>query len=185
MKIKELLGYKLGNKLISYNEKDVILYALAVGASSSETSLIYERELKVLPTFGCVLGLWAVEYAGEIGAYNRNFSLHASQSLEIYKPLPKSGKIETTGKITNVWDKGKAALIEITTESKYFIAKYGIFLPGLGGWSGERVSFPKNTVTNCSETSLKHLVTRHSAYRQYSCVHGATQLGSSGHEGVM
>ena len=35
------------------------------------------------------------------------------------------------------------------------------------------------------ETSLKHLVTRHLRYRQYFCDRGATQLGSSGYEGVM
>ncbi len=32
----------------------------------------------------------------------------------------------------------KAALVDIAVESEYFTASYGIFLPGLGGWGGER-----------------------------------------------
>ena len=53
-------------------------------------------------------------------------------------PLPKSGNFETSGKINGVWDKGKAALLDIEVECKYFRTSYGIFLPGLGGWGGER-----------------------------------------------
>jgi len=138
MKLTELQGYELGKRIVHYEERDAILYALAVGATSSETSLIYERDLRVLPTFACALGLWAVESAGELGAYDRNYSLHASQSLEMHQALPKYGDVETTGKIIEVWDKGKAALIEIAAECEYFRASYGIFLPGLGGWGGER-----------------------------------------------
>ena len=138
MKLTELQGYELGKRIIHYEERDAILYALAVGATSSETSLIYEKDLRVLPTFACALGLWAVESAGELGAYDRNYSLHASQSLEMHQALPKYGDVETTGKIIEVWDKGKAALIEIAAECEYFRVSYGIFLPGLGGWGGER-----------------------------------------------
>ena len=138
MKLTELQGYELGKRIVHYKERDAILYALAVGATSLETSLIYERDLRVLPTFACALGLWAVESAGELGAYDRNYSLHASQSLEMHQALPKYGDVETTGKIIEVWDKGKAALIEIAAECEYFRASYGIFLPGLGGWGGER-----------------------------------------------
>jgi acyl dehydratase len=138
MVLSELVGYELGNRTISYVERDAILYALTVGASRFETDLVYERDLRVLPTYACALGLWAVEAAGELGAYDRKLSLHASQSLDIFMPLPKSGNFETSGKINGVWDKGKAALLDIEVECKYFRTSYGIFLPGLGGWGGER-----------------------------------------------
>ena len=138
MKIHELHGYELGNRTISYEESDAVLYALAVGAESKEMDLVYERDLRILPTFACTLGLWAVESAGELGAYDRKFSLHASQSLIFKQTMPKSGEIETIGRITGVWDKGKAALVDIVVESEFFEVSYGIFLPGLGGWGGER-----------------------------------------------
>ena len=40
MKLTELQGYELGKRIVHYEERDAILYALAVGATSSETSLI-------------------------------------------------------------------------------------------------------------------------------------------------
>lgn len=138
MKFTELQGYDLGKRVVRYEERDVILYALAVGANSLETDLVYERDLRVLPAYACALGLWVVEAAGELGVYDPKYSLHASQSLEVYQPLPKSANFETSGKITGVWDKGKAALLDIEVECEYFIASYGIFLPGFGGWGGER-----------------------------------------------
>ena len=138
MKLYELKGYEFGKQSVHYEERDAILYALSVGARSSETSLIYERDLRVLPAFACTLGLWAVEFAGGLGVYDRNYSLHASQSLEVLQPLPKSGEFETAGKITGVWDKGKSAILDVEVECEYFRVSYGIFLPGLGGWGGER-----------------------------------------------
>ena len=138
MKINELKGYELGKKSIHYDERDAILFALSVGARSSEMNLIYEKDLTVLPSFACAIGLWAVESAGELGVYDRNYSLHGSQTLEIFQPLPRSGDFETAGKITGVWDKGKSTLIDIEVKCEYFRVSYGIFLPGLGGWGGER-----------------------------------------------
>ena len=138
MKLTELKGYELGKQSIHYEERDAILYALSVGVTSSETSLIYEKDLHVLPAYACALGLWVVEAAGELGVYDRKYSLHASQYLEVYRSLPKSANFETSGKITGVWDKGKAALLDIEVECEYFRASYGIFLPGLGGWGGDR-----------------------------------------------
>ena len=107
MKLSELKDYELGQRTLRYEARDAILYALAVGASSEETDLVYERDLRVLPTYACALGLWAVEAAGELGAYDRKFSLHASQSLTVHQSMPQSGTLETTGRITGVWDKGR------------------------------------------------------------------------------
>ena len=166
MELSELVGYELGKRTISYVERDAILYALTVGASSSETDLVYERDLRVLPTYACALGLWVVEAAGELGAYDRNYSLHASQSLEVFLPLPKSGNFETSGKITGVWDKGKAALLDIEVECKYFRALYGIFLPGLGGWGGKRAGTAG--VTETSDASSASVTTDEESGKSWS-----------------
>jgi acyl dehydratase len=42
------------------------------------------------------------------------------------------------GTISNVWDKGSAALVEIAVTSEYFTTTYLIFVPGAGGFGGER-----------------------------------------------
>lgn len=142
MDLNDLAGRELGNRHVAYDERDAIVYALAVGASSDDLDLIYERGLRVLPTYACALGLWAVEKAGQLGAYDPSASLHASQSLELHRPMPACGSIETNARVAGVWDKGKAALLDITVESEVFTASYGIYLPGLGGWGGERGPSP-------------------------------------------
>ncbi|MGI9286279.1 MAG: MaoC/PaaZ C-terminal domain-containing protein [Pseudomonadales bacterium] len=138
MELKDLAGFELGTQELLYTERDAILYALAVGAKTDQLDLIYERDLRVLPTYACALGLWAVEAAGELGAYDRTRSLHASQRLVMHAPMPASGPIQSSGRVVNVWDKGKAAVVDIEVSSDIFTASYTIFLPSLGGWGGER-----------------------------------------------
>jgi acyl dehydratase len=138
MMLADLSGHDLGRQSAAYDARDAILYALAVGAPSTRIDLVYERGLRTLPTLAYALGLWAVEAAGDLGAYDRTYSLHASQSLTMHRPMPAEGKTEMAARIANVWDKGKAALVEIEVESEVFTAGYGIFLPGFGGFSGER-----------------------------------------------
>lgn len=138
MKLQDLVGYSLGDRCVTYEDRDAMLYALAVGAGAADIDLVYEQQLEVLPTYACALGTWAVEEAGELGAYDRRRSLHAAQTLRLHRPMPAGGRIETTGRVTGVWDKGKAAVVEIETTSEVFTAGYAIFLPGLGGWGGQR-----------------------------------------------
>ena len=79
MQLKDLLNYDLGARELIYDERDTILYAIAVGADSSQLELVYERDLRALPGYACALGLWAVETAGNPGVYERKRSLHTSQ----------------------------------------------------------------------------------------------------------
>jgi acyl dehydratase len=150
--INELAGFDLGSCEIRYTSRDAILYALTVGASASQLDLVYERDLRVLPTYACALGLWAVEKAGDLGAYDRKRSLHASQELVIHKPLPRDMRTASRGKVEAVWDRGKATIVEISCKTDFFDALYTIFLPGIGGWGGpapgapEADSHPSNSV---------------------------------------
>lgn len=134
----QLAGTDLGVHVSTYDANKVILYALTVGAAASDLDLVYERDLRVLPTFGCALGLWAVESAGRLGAYDPKLSLHVAQKIQLHQSLPASGGIEMHGRVANVYDKGKAALIEVEVVSGFFTAIYTIFLPKMGGWGGDR-----------------------------------------------
>ena len=138
MQLKDLLNHDLGARELIYDERDTILYALAVGADSSQLELVYERDLRALPGYACALGLWAVEAAGGLGAYERQRSLHTSQKLTMHGPMPATGPVQSKGRVTAVWDKGKATIVDIEVTSEIFTASYGIYLPGLGGWGGER-----------------------------------------------
>jgi len=134
--LKELAGFDLGSRPVTYDGRDAILYALAVGAPADRLDLVYERDLRVLPTYACALGLWAVEKVGDLGAYDRKRSLHASQSLLVHRPMPREGTIEMRGRVESVWDKGKASIVNVAVESELFTAAYAIFLPGVGNWGG-------------------------------------------------
>jgi hypothetical protein len=133
IELKDLAGYSLGNKVLEYDDRDVVLYALSVGASSDELDLVYEKSLRTLPCYAAAMGLWAVEAAGELGAYDRNRSLHASQNLVMHSTLPSSGPVATEGRIEAVWDKGKAALIDIVVSSDQFTARAICAGPGRPG----------------------------------------------------
>jgi acyl dehydratase len=134
----ELAGVDLGRRTLAYDERDAILHALAVGASADDLDLVYERRLRVLPTLALGLGLWAVEAAGGLGAYDRTATLHVGQSLTIHRPLPREGRFDSAARVAAVWDKGRAALVDVSVESELFDATYTIYVPGAGGFGGER-----------------------------------------------
>jgi len=133
-----LAGADLGERVLGYDERDAIIYALAIGAPAERLDLVYERDLRVLPTIGMGLGLWAVEAVGNLGLYDRTRSLHVGQRLEVRRPFPRETSTPSSGRVSAVWDKGKATVVEVEVESDLFIAGYTIFVPGVGGWGGER-----------------------------------------------
>lgn len=133
----ELIGRSLGERTVSYTESDVILYALSVGASEEQLDLVFEDRLRPLPTFGLTLAQWAPDVLAQEGVFD-NRSVHGSQTLEVHKPLPKSGDLTLAARVINVWDKGSAAIFEIAVECEYFTATWSIFAPGKGGFDGDR-----------------------------------------------
>ena len=60
-------GHDLGTRTIAYDERDAILYALAVGASATDLDLVFEERLRVLPTFALTLAQWAPDALGALG----------------------------------------------------------------------------------------------------------------------
>lgn len=137
MALPDYSGMSLGTRTVKYGDREAILYALAVGAGAGDLELVYERRLKVLPTFGLTLGLWAADAVSALGAYDPTMALHAGQALQVFAPLPGAAEFEIAGRVDAIWDKGKAALMEVVAECEYFRATYSLFLPGLGGWGGE------------------------------------------------
>lgn len=134
----QLLEYDLGTNVASYDERDAILYALAVGARATDLDLVFERDLRVLPTFGLTLGLWAPDTLARLGAFDVGQALHGTQRLVVHAPLPPSGRVETRARVAGVWDKESAAVFDVEVGCEYFTATYGIFARGAGGFGGER-----------------------------------------------
>jgi acyl dehydratase len=131
-------GRALGTRTVSYDERDAILYALAVGATADDLDLVFERRLRVLPTFALTLAQWAPDALGSQGAFDVRTAVHGAQRLSVRAPLPRSGSLELRARVADVWDKGSAAVFEVVVESDAFVATWSLFAPGCGGFGGER-----------------------------------------------
>jgi 3-hydroxyacyl-CoA dehydrogenase/3a,7a,12a-trihydroxy-5b-cholest-24-enoyl-CoA hydratase len=148
----DVVGKTMTPLTFEYTDRDVILYALGVGAGTDELQYVYEQApLKVIPTFGVVPAFPALMGLNTLMTFNPIMLLHGEQRIEIRKPFPPKGSVTTTGKIRNIWDKGSGAVVVIdaeTTDEKgdvLCVNTFGAFLRGEGGFGGERgPSGPRN-----------------------------------------
>jgi len=146
------VGKKLDSTSFTYSEKDVMLYALGVGAGTEDLQFTYEADLKVLPTFGVIPAFPALFAIGGAMDVNPMMVLHGEQRIELFAPLPTRAKLTTTPTVVGIYDKIKGALIVVeadTVDEKgtlLFRNTFGTFARGEGGFGGDRgPSGPKNT----------------------------------------
>ena len=131
-------GRDLGSRTVAWDERDVILFALAVGVKPHELDLVYERNLRALPTFGLTLGQWAPDELGSLGAFPIETSLHGSQKLIVHDQIPPRGQATLSARVDSVWDKGSAAIFDVSVSCDLFTAVWSIYAPGCGGFGGQR-----------------------------------------------
>ncbi|MEU0399691.1 MaoC/PaaZ C-terminal domain-containing protein [Streptomyces sp. NPDC006197] len=141
---------------VRWDERDVRLYHLALGAGVPETDpreLRYtyeghERGLQVLPTFGVVAG-------GTGGVGFQVFDLpgvdidlakvlHGGQEITVHRPLPTAARATAFTRAAAVHDKGKAAVVVqestlLGEDGEPLITQRNqIFVHGEGGFGGDR-----------------------------------------------
>lgn len=141
----KLVGMTFEPAAFEWTAKDVMLYALGVGAKP-ERDLDYVFEGKgprVLPTYAVIPGMLSMGGLVTNVEINLMMLLHGEQGITLHRELPSEAQVKVVGKVTAVWDKGKAAVIEtegvvqdekgpiVTTTSTLFIR-------GAGGFGGER-----------------------------------------------
>ena len=145
------VGATLPSSTYSWDEEDVILYHLGIGAGvpptdPRELSYTYEGDLRVLPTFGAIPPFGLMMSLGTVDGLDFELAavLHGEHDLELYRPLPPSGKVVQEGRVTGVFDKGKGALVIMEIESRsekdgelLFTNRPSVFLRGEGGFGGE------------------------------------------------
>ena len=138
-----VIGKKNAPVEFEYTWKDVVLYALSVGATEKEFSLVYEHVpegLKVLPSYCVIPSLKAFPNVGDV---DWPLFLHGEQSIRLHRPLAPEGKIVQVGEVKNIYDKGKGAVYDIritghTTQGELiYEAGYVNFYLGAGGFGGD------------------------------------------------
>ncbi|MBX3270502.1 MAG: SDR family NAD(P)-dependent oxidoreductase [Sandaracinaceae bacterium] len=156
--VDEALGAELPEVRSSYDEKDVALYALGVGAGTdpvapSELRLVYEMDagFTALPTFGVIPALKVLMENAKNGIqapglnYGFDRLLHGEQYTELKRPLPRNAKLRHRAWIKDIFDKGeKGAVVVTAIESRdeqgdvLIYNESSAFIRGAGGWGGER-----------------------------------------------
>ena len=154
------IGADLGARTFSWTESDVLLYHLGIGAGAragdnlSTGALRYtldDAALQVLPSFGVVAPTFHETDPPPLDLPGCDINLaqvvHGAQSISVSGPLPTSGTATIRTTLTDVWDKGKAAVIwqegvatSDTTGEELWRVRSSIFVKGEGGWGGDRGS---------------------------------------------
>lgn len=147
--LEKAVGAELPPMTYELTRDKVILYALGVGAlpEGDELAFVYENGLKTLPTFGVIPPFPALMEVMNVPGIDINpiMILHGEQFLEIRKhPIPTEGTLTSRPRISNIYDKGKGALIEVDVETEdgdgnvIFFNRFATFVRGEGGFGGPK-----------------------------------------------
>jgi acyl dehydratase len=162
----DILDQKTAPRTFTYDDKDVMLYALGIGLGAdpmneTELAFVYERGLKVVPTAATVLasrsGGRNAGPAPDMPAGHRpsqiNFLMvvHGEQKVELHKPLKAGGTYTASGRTVGAFDKGKdkgAVIVNETTwvdetGEKVVTLTGSTFARGDGGFGGPTEGAPE------------------------------------------
>lgn len=144
------LGATIEGGKFTWDRDRIILYHLGVGAGvpptdPNELAYTYEKNLKVLPSWGVIPAFAGVGGLGAVPGmqFNPALLLHGEQDLEILKAIPTQATVSTSGRIAAIYDKGRAAVAVLETATKdgdgetLFVNRFALFLRGEGGFGGD------------------------------------------------
>jgi acyl dehydratase len=113
----DLVGRTAPVQTFAWMDRDYLLYALALGIGSTPPtgpalSFVYERDLRVLPTFPTVLAWIVAPTFASLGAAPE-WALHAGQKIELHRSTAGPTTVAVVGSVVAVHDKGsdRGALI--------------------------------------------------------------------------
>jgi acyl dehydratase len=147
------LNAKLDPIEFTWESSNVQLYQLALGAGADpldprELRYVIDDTPQVLPTFATVAASFNETKAPTVQFPGIDIELskvlHASEQVVVPAPLPPSGSGRAVTRFTDIWDKGKAAVILSETQvstmegTPLWTQRRSIFAHGEGGFGGER-----------------------------------------------
>ncbi|KAH8917427.1 peroxisomal dehydratase [Atractiella rhizophila] len=126
--LPSVIGKKISEQAVSWTKRDLILYALSIGATAEDLQYVYELspKMKVFPTFPLVLGFKGTSHEvvnfetarmGEkvkgLPKLDSKKLVHAEQSVIVLKELPLVGEgFKLISEYSGVHDKGKNLIVE-------------------------------------------------------------------------
>ena len=141
------IGASLPDRTFSWTSSDVLLYQLAIGGHQLRHTL-ETAGLQVFPTFGVVAPTFHETDPPPLKLPGCDISLsqvvHGSQEVSVLAPIPTDGTATLSTRITDVWDKGKAAVIwqegvaRAEDGAELWRVKSSIFVRNEGGFGGSR-----------------------------------------------
>lgn len=149
--IDRVVGADLPQASASWSADDVILYHLGLGAGMpptdpGELAYTYEGALKVLPSFGVIPAVPLLSEMLRLPGMDVDLAmiLHGEQDLEMHASIPVEGVVQTSARVSDVFDKGNAALVILETVTSsaddsrpLFTNRFSAFVRGEGGFGGE------------------------------------------------
>ncbi len=142
----DAVGKVNGTAVHEYGSRDVVLYHLGIGARGSDLEFVYEGVLgglKVCPTYAVVPMLEPLMKVLPRFNVPLKTVLHGEQTIILERAIPAEGVLLTTVNVPAVYDKGKAALMIVDSETTdkagnvLFRTRASLFCQGLGGFGGD------------------------------------------------
>lgn len=158
----------------SYSERDVMLYALGIGLGHDpldrrELAFVYEKNLKVLPTFPVVLGFDPFLLRDHDTGVDYTLTVHGEEHLTLHRLPATSGVIVARHSIRDVIDKGpgKGALLlmeraisDKVSGEPIATVRQTVFCRGNGGFGDVRPSPPAHPIPERAPDFVCDLATR-------------------------
>ncbi len=153
----KLRNYPIPAVETELTERDTMLYGLGIGFGADPTDrdqlkFVYEDGLQAVPSMAVVLGhpgFWVKRPDTGIDWVK---VLHGEQSMVLHRPLPTSGRLVGTSRVTEIYDKGadKGALMyqervvaDARTGEKICTLTASTFCRGDGGFGGPTGPSPR------------------------------------------
>lgn len=168
---ERLLSAQIPDREQTYTERDTIIYALAVGLGADplderQLEFVYEKNLRVLPTFASTLA-WKRFAEIDIGLTYAKM-VHGEQRMVMHRQVPSSGSVVSRMRVADVVDRGaekgavvyfERELIDQASQDLISTQTLTIFARADGGFGGpERPILPSHALPDRAPDIVQDIV---------------------------
>ncbi len=171
---EKLLVLQIPDVEHSYGPKDCMLYALGLGLgqdplNAGELAFVYEKDLKVLPSFAVMLGYTAFWLRRPELGVTWAKTLHGEQGFVVHEPIAPQGSVIGKTRILDIVDKGEGKGALVYSERRITDKASGRLIVTLtqttfcradGGFGGPRREVPPHPLPERTPDFICDLPTR-------------------------